>query len=203
MRTPARGSIAYRGKNGLNVVAYSMAGVLLKAQIVREALRGIGQAVERLSRPTSVMQVVDPGTAHVNPDPNQLPDGIYATYALGINDHDRAGVPPRLWPEVIEVSEALLGAAFVVAQEHLGNATTAQVHHDIDHLANYWKHRGEWGGQWQSAHRHTLAGIKALNGGSVPSSSPVAVGMLSELAAKALKQPFTTEALWAAIADLP
>jgi hypothetical protein len=165
-----------------------MAAVPLKEQIVREALRGIGQAIEGLSRPT--------GTPQRDP----LPD---ASYALGISEHDRAGVPPRLWPEMIEVTEALMGAAFVVAQEHIGNATTAQVHHDIDHLANYWKHRGEWGGQWQSAHRNTLAGIKAMNGGSVPQRSPVAVGQLTELAEKALQKPFTCDVLWAAIADVP
>jgi hypothetical protein len=191
----------------VNVVACSMAALPLKAQIVREALRGIGQAIEGLSRATGVMQVIDPspplGTVTVNPDPNQVPGSAHATYALGINDHDRAGLPVRLWPEIIEVTEALMGAAFVVAQEHIGNATTAQVHHDIDHLANYWKHRGEWGGQWQSAHRHTLAGIKALNGGSSPSKSPVAVGQLVELADKAFKQPFSAEILWAAIADVP
>lgn len=184
-----------------------MAALPLKAQIVREALRGIGRAIEGLSRPTGITHIIDPGpplgTTPVNPDPNQLPDGTYATYALGLTDHDRVGVPPRLWPEILEVTEALMGTAFVVAQEHIGNATTAQVHHDIDHLANYWKHRGEWGGQWQSAHRHTLAGIKALNGGSSPTKSPVAVGVLSELAGKALKRPFTAEVLWAAIADVP
>ena len=184
-----------------------MATLPLKAQIVREALRGIGQTIEGLSRPTGVIQVIDPapplGTAPANPDPNRLPSGTSATYALGIKDRDRAGVPPRLWPEVIEVTEALMGAAFVVAQEHIGNPTIAQVHHDIDHVANYWKLRGEWGGQWQSAHRRTLAGIKVLNGGSIPTNSPMAVGMLTELAAKALTKPFTTEVLWAAIADVP
>ena len=97
----------------------------------------------------------------------------------------------------------MMGAAFVVAQEHIGNATIARVHHDIDHVANYWKHRGEWGGQWQSAHRRTVAGIKVLNGGSIPTKSPMAVGMLTDLAAKALRKPFTAEVLWAAIADVP
>ena len=183
-----------------------MATLPLKAQIVREALRGIGRAIEGLSRPTGIIQVVDPGptlgTAPANPGPD-LPKGTSATYVLGIKDHDRAGVPPRLWPEVIEVTEALMGAAFIVAQEHIGNATIAQVHHDIDHVANYWKLRGEWGGQWQSAHRRTLAGIKVLNGGSSPTKSPVAIGVLTELATKALKRPFTTEVLWAAIADVP
>jgi hypothetical protein len=184
-----------------------MATLPLKAQIVREALRGIGQAIEGLSRPTGIIQVIDPGpplgTAPANPDPDQLPDGTYTAYAFGIKDHTRAGVPARLWPEIIEVTEALMGAAFVVAQEHIGNATIARVHHDIDHVANYWKHRGEWGGQWQSAHRGTLAGIKVLNGGSSPTKSPVAIGVLTELATKALKKPFTTEVLWAAIADVP
>jgi len=184
-----------------------MATLPLKAQIVREALRGIGQAIEGLSRPTGTIQVVDPGpplgATPVNRDPRQLPDGICTAYAFGIKDHDRAGVPPRLWPEIIEVTEALMGAAFVVAQEHIGNATIARVHHDIDHVANYWKHRGEWGGQWQSAHRRTVAGIKVLNGGSIPTKSPMAVGMLTDLAAKALRKPFTAEVLWAAIADVP
>jgi len=171
---------------GLNVVACPMAAVPLKAQIVREALRGLGAALDGLSRP-----------------PTELPDGNGGLYAMGMTDNDRLGIPPQQWPEVVEVSEALMGAALLIAHEHVGNATTAQVHHDIEHLANYWKHRGDWGGQWQSAHRHTLAGIKALNGGSTPTKSPVTIGQLSELAEKALKTPFTTDALWAAIADVP
>lgn len=161
----------------MNVVPCLMAVLPLKAQIVRQALRGLGEAIAGLSH---------------------LP-----TYDEEGSDRDRIGVPPGLWPEVVEVTEDLMGAAFVVAQEHMGNATTAQVHHDIEHLANFWKHRGEWGGQWQSAHRHTLAGIKVLNGGACPTKAPSCVGLLAELAEKALNAPFSTDVLWAAIADVP
>jgi hypothetical protein len=158
-----------------------MAALPLKAQVVREALRGIGQAIEGLSRPT----------------------GSHAAYVLDGNESGRAGLPPRLCPEIVEVTEALMGAAFVIAQEHVGNAATAQLHLDIEHVANYWRHRVDWGGQWQSAHRRTLAGIKSLSGGNLPVRSPVEVGLLTELAEKALKQPFSPQALWDAIADVP
>jgi hypothetical protein len=155
-----------------------MAELPLKAQVVREALRGIGRAIERLSRPT----------------------GSHAGY---VPDGNGAGLPPPVCPEIVEVTEALMGAAFVIAQEHVGNAATAQLHLDIEHVANYWRHRVDWGGQWQSAHRRTLAGIKSLSGGNLPAKSPVEVGLLSELAEKALKQPFSPQALWDAIADVP
>jgi len=121
-------------------------------------------------------------------------------YPIGRRTQDRFGVPPRLWPEVIAVTEALIGSALVVAQTHL-KATGKQSPKaaDIEHLANYWKHRDEWGPPWglgDEQPRHgSLTAITRL--GATP---PVGPGQLEHMVANVLGQPFDAEVLWALIA---
>jgi hypothetical protein len=152
------------------------------------ALCLIGQAIADLSKPI--------GTGTTTTELGSLADDMYR---IGQNSPQRAGVPPRLWPEVIAVTEALIGAAFVVAQTHINaiRKHSATID-DINHVANYWKHRDDWHAPWgtgaEAPRKATLAAVHRLG-----ATAPVAPGQLQALAERVLGRPFEVEALWAAI----
>lgn len=96
------------------------------------------------------------------------------------------------------VTEALIGAAFAVAQTHVASVrpkTAAQ--QAVCHVANYWKHRDQWDGQWSIDrwNRDTVEAIRKLG-----ASPPVVPGQLTRLAQAVLGQPFDWHSLWAALA---
>ena len=97
------------------------------------------------------------------------------------------------------LTEALIGAAFVIAQEHIGKPQLG-VHSDINTVANFWKHRDEWGLDWGNApkpngKRLTTKEAVENMGETAPMIANRSVGQLRRLAEKALGKPFTTRAL--------
>lgn len=154
------------------------------------ALQSIGRAISDLSKPIGIGIETSPlGT--VTQD----------FYPTGLRTPQMLGSPPHMWPEVIAVTEALIGAAFVVAQAHL--KATGVSRPDIEGVANYWKHRDEWGHPWGSGTgspwKSTLNTITKLK--AIP---PVVPGQMRQLANAALGATpdavFDVDLLWAAIA---
>ena len=103
---------------------------------------------------------------------------------------------------MIELTETFIGAAFVVAQEHIGNrASSPGQHRDICDIANFWKHRGTWGNVWTIAGPRdpsspTKKAVERISGGIYPAQLPMEVGLLGDLAAIVLQKPFDTHYLW-------
>jgi len=163
---------------------------LSDSKVAYVSLQAIGRAIRDLSRPTGT-------TTSFGPHGTSVED----LYPIGRHAGENWGKPPRLWPEVIAVTEALIGAAFAVAQAHLKTkAPRPPRAADIDAVANYWKHRDEWGPPWGSGPEDpdrwpTVAAIKRL--GEKP---PVRLGQLEQLAQAVLGRPFfDVDALWSAI----
>jgi len=139
-----------------------------------------------------------------------LPDrhGIFGT----VRENMKEGriQPVHMWPTVIEATEVLIGAALVTAQEYIGNRDTTKAHEDIRTVANFWKHRDEWGLDWAKASRSkpnakkptTCEAIESL-GEMPPMTAEVSLGQLTRLAKVALGEPFTVTALYDAIANIP
>ncbi len=131
-------------------------------------------------------------------------DGPFQTeldhYRTGPMRPEQHGVPPRLWPEVLTVTEDLLGASFVVAQTFLlgipQDALTPR-QRGVIHVANYWKHRSEWNDSWDESgeNRRTIPAIRALG-----ASPPVKVGQMESLVQTVLRGHYSAEALWLVIA---
>ena len=171
---------------------------LTKRDIVHEALKGIGVGIKNLTEMHSPINATNsPGS------PGQFyPPGGYmpAEYGNFGNGREHGNLHPTQWPPVVETTEAMIGAALVVAQEYIGKPNTDR-HGQICHLANYWKHREEWGDQWQTAHPKTRAGIEAL-GATVPADRVARLGQLTTLIEVVLGVPFSTLALWEAISDI-
>ncbi len=122
-----------------------------------------------------------------------------AVYPVGQDTTFRVGLPPRFRPEAVAVTEALIGSAFAVAQAYLQTKPAWPLTgRYVNDVANYWKHRDEWGPPWStgngSPHFHTLNAITKL--GIMP---PVVPGQLQALAQAALGRPFDVDALWSAI----
>jgi hypothetical protein len=142
------------------------------------ALQSIGRAIQDLRRPLGKITVVDPPYGSV--DRHQ-----YATDTL-------AGVQ--------EVTEDLIGAAFVLAHKYstrVNNQNPSTMIINVHHVANYWKHRDTWDQNWSNTDRQeakTIAAVKAL--GATP---PVMPGQLTKLAEVVLNQLFDVEVLWATI----
>ncbi len=157
------------------------------------ALSLIGRAIHDLSKPRGERASTS-GTGIMG---GLFTEDIYAT---GCAPPGLRGEPPRLWPEVIDVTEALIGSALVVAQAHLvATRSPSAKAQDLEHVANYWKHRGDWGAPWGSGlgapHAKTLAAIQRL-----VATPPVARGQLRSLVETVLGKPFDVDVLWDAIA---
>jgi len=135
------------------------------------ALQGIDAAIAKVRAPT--------GTLHTF-SPDGMSEG--ATYQ---------GTPA----ELEEVVEDLIGAAFVLAHTHL--KATGKPFSDVVTVANYWKHRDDWGATWSKTSRWSTSTIEAVE--SLGFSAPVAPDQLTALAAKVLGRPFSGEVLWQAI----
>lgn len=169
-----------------------MASTLSDPQVAFVALQSIERAIKDLWRPT--------GTVTTS---NEFGSSVEDAYPIGRHTRDRWGQPPRMWPEVIAVTEALIGSAFAVAQAYLktkpAHMAATQQMQDIEHVANYWKHRDEWGPPWgtgiENPRPGTLAAITRL--GATP---PIRPGQMVELAQVALGAQFDAEAVWRAIA---
>ena len=145
------------------------------SDLVYTALRYIGSAIKELRQPTGLGTEFGPF--------GERTEFTYAT---------------RTEQEHLEVTEDLIGAAFVLAQTYikgLPHQTTKM--RSILNVSNYWKHRDEWGKDWtpkNEGQRRTIDAVKAL--GAKP---PVKPGQLAALAKNVLNQPFDIDALWIAI----
>jgi hypothetical protein len=158
-----------------------------QSEVTRVALLSIGGAIRDLSQPTGRLTMFT-ALGAVDRD----------TYAIEPQDERLRRAPPHLWPEVLAVTESLMGAAFVVAQAHL--KATGKTNASIEGVANYWKHRDEWSAPWGSGTEAprpaTLRTIVAL--GAI---APVALGQMQQLARAVLGgAAFDVELLWDAIA---
>jgi hypothetical protein len=173
-----------------------MTSNLSDPQVAYVALQSIGRAIKDLWKPTGTLTVSGPILGGMSVDTYAV-GGVTPTSA----SDPRFGKPPRMWPEVIAVTEALIGSAFAVAQAYLKTlATRPKRADDIDGVANYWKHRDEWGPPWStgtgSPHANTLAAI-----GRLGASPPVAPGQLQQLCNAVLLSPaYDPDALWALLA---
>jgi hypothetical protein len=152
------------------------------------ALMSIGHAIRDLSKPRAGLTTT-----------NEFGSSTEDIYATGPAPKDSWGKPPHLWPEMIDVTEALIGSALVVAQAYIVTTRKkSKETDDINHVANYWKHRGDWGPPWGSGpgapHAPTLAAVQRL--GAAP---PLARGQLQDLIETVLGRPFDVNALWHAI----
>jgi len=149
------------------------------------ALMALERAIKSLWHPCATTTTFDgPLTTQVN----HFPTGPERT--------ERRGEPPRLWPEVQAVTEDLLGASFVVAQSFLLRRPRAELNNrqrNVVHIANYWKHRSEWGNAWDERGnaQTTIQAIRALG-----ESPPVALGQMDRLVQKVLACPYSAERLW-------
>ena len=179
---------------------------LSRRQIVREALKGIGSGIDNLTKihvrinPTNA-----PGSEGEHyPIGGYLPDrfGNFGTMRDNIKDGQVQQV--HTWPAVIEATEVLIGAALVTAQEYIGKPGTDR-HRNICHLANFWKHRGEWGFDWANVKSpgalKTKAAIEAMDE-DPPMTRAISLGQLTRLVQKVLGEPFTVNALYNAISDI-
>lgn len=163
-----------------------MTSTMSQSQVAYVALQSIGRAISDLTKPTGTL-ITTSRFGSLDED----------TYPIGPQDPEVRRLPPRMWPEGIAVTEALIGAAFVVAQAYL--KATGKTNQNVDGVANYWKHRDEWCQPWSSGtetpRASTLRVITAL--GATP---PVVPGQMQRLAATALGGPaFDVELLWAAV----
>ena len=159
------------------------------SKVAYVSLQAIGRAIRDLSRPTGT-------TTSFGPHGTSVED----LYPIGRHAGENWGKPPRLWPEVIAVTEALIGAAFAVAQAYLKTkAPRPPKAGDIDAVANYWKHRDEWRLPWADGTKdpHALTEATIMRLGATP---PVKPGQLEELAQAVLGRPFDVDALWRVIA---
>lgn len=152
------------------------------------AIESIERAIRDLERPTGTVEEYGPGKLVYG-------GGGRSVYRAG--EHPDGVFNPRD-PEVVKVREALIGAAFTVAQAHAAyvKAPSATLE-NIRHVANYWKHRDEWDATWTPNNRGqqvTIPKIIALG-----ASPPVVPGQLDALATKVLGQWFDADALWNAI----
>lgn len=143
-------------------------------QPARVALESIGRAIAELSRPT--------GTS------------VSSDY-LG-NTHQVHTYPVETGLEKLLVTEDLIGAAFVLAQTHIGSRTGTKLD-EVRVVANYWKHRDGWDAQWTvtNSNKPTVPAL-ALLGFTAPTVS----GQLTQIAEKVLGGPFDVNTLWQIIA---
>ncbi len=147
-------------------------------QLVWVALEAIGGAIRDLHQPRGRAIVTD-----------VFGEQVKDIYATDTSD------------QLLEVTEDLIGAAFVLAQTWItatrkkALSATAE---NVLHVANYWKHRDTWDVNWIPGKNRieagTIAAVRAL--GAAP---PTVLRQLTSLAEAALKQRFSVEALWAAI----
>jgi hypothetical protein len=138
------------------------------------ALESIGRAISSLSTATGTITEISP----------------YGN-ATRITHRTDPGV------ERDTVREALIGAAFALAQAHLVAVNPKNAAQQaVCHVANYWKHRDQWDAQWTASgpNAGTINAVRSM--GAAP---PTALGQLTQLAEVALGGPFTWEALWRAI----
>jgi hypothetical protein len=98
--------------------------------------------------------------------------------------------------ELAEVTDDLIGAAFAVAQSYISKnkKSWTPTMTNINHVANYWKHRDQWGPTWANAWKDTLAGVQALG-----ATAPVYAGQVKNLAGACLGADFDADRLWQAI----
>jgi hypothetical protein len=140
------------------------------------ALDFIGQAIARLREPTGTRTTIGPPTYGPSVD---------NAYAYKTDE------------EFLEVRDDLIGAAFVIAQTYIAGKTWTPTMHNVNHVANYWKHRDDWDAAWSQGNRQqrtTMDEVKAL--GAAP---PVHPGQVAALAQAVLGGPFGWDALWRAI----
>jgi hypothetical protein len=163
-----------------------MTSAMSQSQVAHVALQSIGRAIEDLSKPI--------GTGTTTSAFGSLVEDIYR---IGPQPQGLRGVPPHTWPEVIAVTEALIGAAFAVAQAHL--RATGKRNQNIDGVANYWKHRDEWCQPWGSGTEQPRAGtLQAIT--TLGATPPIVPGQLQRLASSALGgAAFDVELLWAEV----
>jgi len=138
--------------------------------IARVALDGIDIALRKIFEPTGIISETGPqGTEQRH------------TYRVNTDQEKEA------------VREALIGAAFVVGQTFLRMVPqwTATMS-NINHVANYWKHRDDWDAAWAHPRIHlTAQAVRALG-----ASPPVQLGQLTQLARTVLGGSFDTIVLW-------
>jgi hypothetical protein len=150
----------------------------LREDLYSTALHSIGNAIRDLRRPTGQ------GTA-------SGPFGMTTklTYTTR-TEQDR-----------LLVTEDLIGSAFVLAQTYLKRLQTLPPKaDDIEAVANYWKHRNQWdlSREPKSNQKKTIDAVRKWV--AEPSLTP---GELSDLAEKALGQPFDVDALLSAMTCKP
>ena len=145
--------------------------------LVNVALRALGGAIRDLGRPTGTVRETGP-----------------------YGSESRFEYSTQSPAERLEVTEDLIGAAFVLAQTYIRiakkpNSPTVA---NVLHVANYWKHRDTWDTNWMPGRmkmeKDTISGVRAL--GAAP---PVTLGQLTKLAETVLDGGFDVEMLWAKI----
>lgn len=147
--------------------------------LVYTALIAIGNAIKDLGRPT----------------------GLATEFSL-FGERTEFTYTTKTKQDRLVVTEDLIGAAFVLAQTYLkGLHQHPPKGCNIQHVANYWKHRDEWNATWTPKNRQqgkTIAAVKKLE-----AAPPVKPGQLTALAENVLNQPFSVDALWTAITFKP
>jgi hypothetical protein len=149
-----------------------------REELYYTTLQSIGNAIADLRRPTGQ------GTA---------------SGPLGVTT--KLTYTTRTEPDRLLVTEDLIGSAFVLAHTYFQHSPTLPSKaNDIRAVANYWKHRDEWdlSSEPTGAQKRTIEAVKKWV--AEPSLAP---GELSELAEKALGQPFCVDALWSAMISRP
>ena len=186
--------------------------VVTKRIIIHEALKGIGKGIESLTKvQMRINRSNAPGSEGEHfPIGGYLPPRYGEFGTMAENMKDGQPQPLETWPTVIEATEVLIGAAFVSAQEYVGERGSTRIHADIGTVANFWRQRADWGLDWTNAPKprpnankpSTRQALESL-GEAPPMTAEASLGQLTRLADKVLGAPFTVGILYEAIADIP